>query len=134
MTNVEVRYSKKIKERGVFALKDFNVGEVIEVSPIILLPMEDQVSIEKTKLRLYYFDLTDTHFAIVLGYGSLYNHSYNSNARYNLSIKRKTMEIKAILPIKKGEEIFINYNWDPKDKTSLSDWFDPEFKDLSHKT
>ncbi len=130
MFSVEVRYSDKIKERGVFALKNIKKGEIIEVSPLLLLPMSDKEHIEKTKLRLYYFDLTNKHFAIVLGYGSMYNHSYDSNAIYDLKAKKQIMEIKAVKDIKKDEEVYINYNWHPTDKTPLSGWFDPEFKDL----
>ena len=32
------------------------------------------------------------------------------------------MTIKTIKPIKKGEELFVNYNADPNDKTKV--WFD----------
>ena len=131
MKNIEVKVSDKIKQRGVFAVEDFKKGEIVEICPLLLLPIEDMKHINKTKLKYYYFDLTKRHFAIVLGYGSLYNHSYKANARYILSARDKTMTIKAIENIKKGEEIFINYNWTPDDQTPLSTWFDPEFKDKS---
>jgi hypothetical protein len=84
--------------------------------------------IKKTKLYYYYFEYSNSHFAIVLGYGSLYNHSYTPNARYLYDYKNKTFIIKAIKNIKKDEEIFFNYNYYPNDKTQLGDWFPKDDK------
>ncbi|MFM8476053.1 MAG: SET domain-containing protein-lysine N-methyltransferase [Planctomycetaceae bacterium] len=47
--------------------------------------------------------------AIALGFGSLYNHSYSPNARYD-DVGRQIKEYKALRDIQKGEEITINYN------------------------
>lgn len=109
--------------QGVFANKDFKKGETIEIVPLLLLPMQDFEHIKKTKLYYYFFEYTNSHFAIALGHGSLYNHSYTPNARYLYNFKNKQFKIKAIKDIKEGEEIFINYNYYPDDKTPLGDWF-----------
>lgn len=67
------------KGRGVFAQRNFKKGEVIETCPVIVLPAKEIDSLELTQLYNYYFawgpDSKDG--AIALGYGSLYNHSYN---------------------------------------------------------
>lgn len=131
MNKVKVKLSKGINQRGVFALKNIAKSELIEKCPLILLPMAEMKIIDKTTLKYYYFELTDKNFAIVLGYGSLYNHSYDANAIYHLSAREKIMKISAVKDIGKGEEIFINYNWRPDNKTPLTKWFDPNFKDLS---
>lgn len=112
------------KGRGVFAQQNFKKGEVIETCPVIVLPAEEIDSLELTELYNYYFawgpDSKDA--AIALGYGSLYNHSYNPNARYYKDFENGLLKYVCIRDIQKGEEITINYNCDPEDKTPV--WFD----------
>lgn len=112
------------KGRGVFAQQNFKKGEVIETCPVIVLPSEEIDSLELTELYNYYFawgpDSKDA--AIALGYGSLYNHSYNPNARYYKDFENGLLKYVCIRDIQKGEEITINYNCDPEDKTPV--WFD----------
>lgn len=105
------------------AEEDIKKGSTIEVVPLLLMSMKEFDLIKQTKLYYYFFEYTNNHFAIALGYGSLYNHSYDPNARYLYSYKNKQLIIKAIKDIKKGEEIFFNYNYYPDDKTPLEDWF-----------
>lgn len=111
------------KGSGVFAKKDFKKGTIIEVSPLILIPIDEFDLIKKTKLYYYYFEYSNSHFAIALGYGSLYNHSYTPNARYLYDYTNKKIIYKAIKNIKKNDEIFINYNYYPNNKSPLEDWF-----------
>ncbi|WP_292391722.1 SET domain-containing protein [Methanosarcina sp. UBA5] len=112
------------KGRGVFAQRNFRKGEVIEICPVIVLPAEEIDSLELTQLYNYYFawssDSKDA--AIALGYGSLYNHSYNPNARYYKDFKNGLLKYICIRDIQENEEITINYNCDPEDKTPV--WFD----------
>lgn len=122
MLKIITKQSKKIKGRGVFAKEVIKKGELIEIAPLLLMPMSEFEHIKKTKLYYYFFEYSNSYFAIALGYGSLYNHSYNPNARYYYNYS-KELEIYAIKDIKKGEEILFNYNWDPNDKTPLGDWF-----------
>ena len=112
------------KGRGVFAQRNFKRGEVIETCPVIVLPPEEIDSLELTQLYNYYFswgpDSKDA--AIALGYGSLYNHSYSPNARYYKDFENSLLRYICIRDIQKDEEITINYNCDPEDKTPV--WFD----------
>ncbi len=124
MHKIEVKQSKEIKGRGVFATADIKKGEVIETIPLILMEKEEFKEIKKTKLYYYYFEYSDKNpFAIALGYGSLYNHSYTPNSRYLYDYKNDLLIVKAIKDIKKGDEIFFNYNYYPNDKTPLGSWF-----------
>jgi SET domain-containing protein len=58
--------------------------------------------------------------AVALGYGSLYNHSYQPNARYD-DESGQTKVFRAIRDIAPGEEIVVNYNGEPGDETPV--WF-----------
>jgi len=99
--------------RGVYCSKFIPEGEIIEICPVLVLPKKDLEQIRDTKLYNYYFIWGDQDeaIAIILGFGSLYNHSYLPNAEY--------YPLKDILP---GDEILINYNGNPEDKTKV--WFD----------
>ena len=126
--------------RGVFAVTGIKQGEIIERCPIIETPVKDYSHLRKTELKSYYFlwnrvkakgdqnlwskkskvKIKDKKAAIALGYGSLYNHSYQPNATYKKKFKEKVIDFIAICPIKKGEEITVNYNLgDPTNTSSL---------------
>lgn len=122
---VFVNQSKTIKGMGVFAAEPIKKNEVIEVCPLILVPMKDFEYIKKTKLYYYYFEYSKEFFAVALGYCSLYNHSYTPNAKYTFNYKKKTITVVALKNIPANEEIFFNYNWIPTDKSPLGDWFTP---------
>ncbi len=112
----------KGKGRGVFALRDFKKGELIERCPVLVIPGRHSQDILKTKLDHYAFDWDNDDLALVLGYGMIYNHSYSPNAKMIHNIGTRKSDVLAITPIKKGEEILVNYNGMPKDKSPL--WFD----------
>jgi SET domain-containing protein len=111
--------------RGVFAKCDISPERIIEYCPVIEISAEHVPKLMMTNAVDYYFMWGDnlSAGAIALGYGSLYNHSYHSNATFCRKLKDKTIEIKAIRNIKKGEEITINYNGDPDDTTPLSEHY-----------
>jgi SET domain-containing protein len=108
----------KGKGRGVFALKFIPKGTIIERVPIIVLPSKAFVKGMKNKhLNLYFFIWGPDKVAMSLGYGSIYNHSYEPNARYIYG--RDTLSYKALRDIRPGEEIVINYNYFPKCKDPM---------------
>ena len=111
-----------IHGRGVFALKDFQPGEVIEVCPVLVLSAEDTRVLDKTEVYNYYYSWQDGGSALALGYGSLYNHSYTPNAVREKDFKNDQIVIRAHTPIRKGEEITHNYNGDPTNQKKV--WFE----------
>lgn len=111
----------KGKGRGVFATEDIKSGEVVEVAPIIVLKHEDFVDTRWNLLFEYYFWL-DHEVVLALGYGSMYNHSMESNAEYKIDTKKKSITFTTIKDIKKGEEIFFNYKGSSSSKSPL--WFE----------
>jgi len=110
--------------RGMFTTKNISKGTVIEVSPVVVLTPKERKTIEKTLLFHYVFEWGNDKksAAMALGYISLYNHSYDANCEYEMEFGKKLMTIKTVRNIKKGEELFINYNAKPDDKTKV--WFD----------
>jgi len=124
--HVVVGLSERLGEnqRGVFANKLIKQGQIIEVAPALVIPKSQSESVEMTTLSDYVFEWGDDgeSLAIALGYGSLYNHSYSPNAEYCQDFDAKLFEITALKDIQKGEEININYNGEPEDKTPL--WFE----------
>ncbi|MBV9963057.1 MAG: SET domain-containing protein-lysine N-methyltransferase [Parafilimonas sp.] len=110
--------------RGMFTTKNISKGTIIEVSPVVVLTPKERKTIEKTLLFHYVFEWGNDKksAAMALGYISLYNHSYDANCEYEMEFGKKLMTIKTVRSIKKGEELFINYNAKPDDKTKV--WFD----------
>ncbi|MEK7550831.1 MAG: SET domain-containing protein [Patescibacteria group bacterium] len=106
--------------RGVFALKEFGVGEIIEDCPVINITPNERKRVEKTIFNYYIYPWRSTRSgSLVLGCGSLYNHSFDPNADWKQNFKSETMVYRALRSIKKGEEITVNYNGEPDDKTPL---------------
>jgi SET domain-containing protein len=112
--------------RGVFTNKSFAKGEVIEVCPMIVFSKKDRNQIDDTFLYEYYFEWgkNQTKGALALGFGSIYNHSYQPNARYEPDFDLNIMEYIAVRDIAAGEEITTNYNYDPDDSTPV--WWEKQ--------
>ena len=108
----------KGKGRGVFAKQAIDKGTVIERVPVLLVPIADLVGgLENPTLKTYFYHWNAKNVAVCLGYGSLYNHSFEPNARYVHGTKQ--MIYQALRDIAKGEEITINYNFTPDDTTPM---------------
>ena len=113
---------------GVFAARAFAEGELIERAPVLLAPVEQAAACPA--LAPYAFMWSDTHVALTLGFGSLYNHSYEPNAEYADEAAPRgaagrdappghagggAKRFTALRDIAAGEEITVNYNGDPDD-------------------
>ena len=116
-SNIYIKKSEKGGKlgRGVFASKDFTVGEIIELSPYI----EDDIENFKGVMRDYVFKKDDKAIA-VLGYVSLCNHMDEPNALWKIIDSNFVIIARYI--IKKDEEIFISYGngyWDSRNLEKL---------------
>lgn len=109
--------------RGVFTKENIKANTVIEISPVIALSVNDRAIVEQTKLFDYIFEWGKSKrlCCVALGYVSLYNHDYEANCRYWMDYEENSMTIETVREIKKGEELTINYNAEPDDKTEV--WF-----------
>ena len=112
------------KGRGVFTNENIRSKSIIEISPVIVLPAKDRKTVDQTLLHDYIFEWGDTRrqACIALGYVSLYNHSFTSNCEYEMDYEYQLITIRAVRSIKKGEELFINYNGTWNDTRPL--WFE----------
>lgn len=107
--------------RGVFATCDIPKGTLLHEAPVISYPNEQHQYIEQTLLADYAFEYGIGQSAILLGYGMLFNHSYEPNATYEINFRNQTFDFFAYKDIKAGEEICINYNGEVDNQDQL--WF-----------
>ena len=105
--------------RGVFARQFIPDGTIIERVPMIVFS-EKELETEEgfSALYNYCFEWGPGMLALALGYGSIYNHSYSPNARYD-DVSQRTKVYTAIKDISAGEEITINYNGDPDNQSPM---------------
>jgi SET domain-containing protein len=116
---VEVRRAGR-KGRGVFARRPIRKGEVIERTPVLVLPAGEAEGRDSWEgLSAYCFEWGRGTWAMALGYGSLYNHSYSPNARYDDEEAGRAKVFTALRDIRPGEEVTVNYNGDPADRTPV---------------
>jgi hypothetical protein len=105
-TGVEVKMSPTGAGRGVFATRRFEEGEEIERCPMLIAEPDRGDDLE-SGAEGYVFGWGNGRTALALGYGSLYNHAYDSNAT-TLETDDELV-VTATRPIDVGDEIYINY-------------------------
>ena len=112
------------KGRGVFTNEIIDANVIIEESPVIVMSTADRFLLDKTLLHDYIFEwgVNKDKCCMALGFVPVYNHSYKSNCEYFMDYEDESIQIKTIRPIKKGEELTINYNGDWDDNKKI--WFD----------
>ncbi len=114
--------------RGVVALTDLEAGQLIERSPVLVIPPGDRAAVDSTTVFTYVFmwehgtteeDLYQHQgrSAIALGYTSLLSHSYTPNCSFVRHIDDLVIDVYADRAIKAGEELTIDYQ--------MTLWFDP---------
>lgn len=107
---------------GVFTKKAFKKNDCIETASVLHIPY---TNVENTPVLNYVFsnpyEGNEDDTLIVLGYGSMYNHSKTPNITYEYDNETDLMYYKAIRNIRAGEELFLDYGgswWDTRpDKT-----------------
>jgi uncharacterized protein len=114
--------------RGVVALKDLKSGQLVERSPVLIIPESDRSIIDGTVIFTYVF-MWEHHTveedlyshrgrsAIALGYTSLLSHSYEPNCIFIRHIDELLIDVFAKRAIRAGEELTIDYQ--------MTLWFDP---------
>lgn len=109
--------------RALFAIRDIEEGEIICTCEVLVLNQIDTKKVNDTELKWYTFtyDLEKGIDCLVLGDGEIFNHDDNANVSYELINLngRSQMQFRAIKPIKKDSQLFIDYNADVKDKKDV---------------
>jgi len=114
--------------RGVAALRQIRSGELIERSPVIVIPESDRAAVDASTVGMHIFmwehgttgeDLYSGRgrAAVVLGFASLLNHSAEPNCRLVRHIDALAMDVIALRDIPAGEELRFDYN--------MTLWFEP---------
>jgi len=99
--------------RGIFAERDINEGDIVEVSPCLVFNKKDEWTIQETELKMYVFSDERGGSVLALGIGSLFNHSKRPNVTYFYNNNTNTVVFTATRKISKGTQLFINYGYDP---------------------
>lgn len=107
-----VEYSKK--KNGsycVLAKTQFAKGEIVEIAPIIFVGPETK-AVPRLNNYIFEIDHQKQIYGVVLGYGSLYNHSSTPNITFAYSKENRQMYFIAARTISAGEELNIDYGKD----------------------
>lgn len=109
--------------RGVFSSSPIPKGSIIEIAPVLVIPGAQRENLDQTIIHDYYFIWgdEDQQAALILGNGSIYNHSFDPNAEYRADFAGQTMSFFALENIEAGIEITVNYNGNPDGKGKF--WF-----------
>jgi uncharacterized protein len=114
------------KGKGVFTFKAIKANTIIEIAPVIVMPLKEKKQLDKTLLHNYIFmwGYKSEQVAMALGYVPIYNHSYNSNCEYEMNIEDQTITITTVKNIAANVELTINYNGNFNDDAKI--WFNAE--------
>jgi SET domain-containing protein len=109
---------------GVFTSAPIAKNTIVEESPVVVMSHRERQLLDQTLLHDYIFEWGDKSdkCCMALGYVPLYNHSYESNCEYEMEFGNKIIRVRAMRDIRKGEELFINYNGTYNDGKRV--WFD----------
>jgi uncharacterized protein len=110
---IRIGYSP-IEGRGLFATRHLRPGAVVEVAPVLIVPVEQVDLVDETLLRWYVFDWDGEAHALVLGKASLCNHSSEPNVELVLDDGEQgpVAELTVSRPVRRGEELLLDYGPD----------------------
>ena len=116
------------KGRGVFAGRAFVQGEVVESCPVIPYdPLPDRRLPQEIRRIVFgwgaFLGLQRRRPAIVLGYGSIYNHNNPASLRVEADGANRILRLVAVRDIGADEELTINYNSLGNGVSSDNTWF-----------
>jgi len=111
---------------GVFAADVIASDTVLEECPFISVAKEDC----DNPVNDYIFGLEEDDgeagngYALVLGYGSLFNHGAPHNTEYWYDTDKNVFVFHTVRDVGRGEQLFIDYGtewWDSRDLTPLDE-------------
>ena len=108
---IEVKKTKRFG-RGLYASKNIRSSQLLFEDPVLILTATECRHNKHTIIERYQYDWNGGS-AIALGNGSLFNHSAEANVVFKQDYRRNKMVFKSTRPIKAGEQLFIDYGYDP---------------------
>lgn len=97
------------KERGLFATRDYNKGDTIEVCPTLIMVKDKIPSDNIIHEHLFQGNLKGNSL-LALGYCSIINHSKDKqNCTWHVAKDDTYIIVTALTDIKKGDELYSNY-------------------------
>ncbi len=97
--------------RGMFAGRRFIKGEIIEICPVVPVSRRFTKKCDGEVLEHYLFQWGRHGSAVILGYGSIYNHSSSPNASFRPRTAKLELVFRALRDIEIGEQILVDYEW-----------------------
>lgn len=123
-----VRDTGTPRGRGVFAARNFAVGELIETSLVVVVEARfEQLPGVLQRMVFSWRDADGSRevHGLALGCGSLYNGANPANVRYERDLIQAQIRFFAARDIARGEELTINYSaGDGSPATKDDAWFD----------
>lgn len=123
-----VRDTGTPRGRGVFAARDFAIGELIEISPVVVVeaPFEQLPTVlQRMVFSWRGADTAREVHGLALGCGSLYNGANPASVRFERDFLQAQVRFIAARDIARGEELTINYSTGDGSPVSKDDaWFD----------
>jgi len=108
-SKLEVKDSP-ISGRGVFATEDIIEGEVVEECHFLPITLADYKALENLQSIVHNFPTNKKNCVVVLGYGSIYNHSSGSpNAYWETDEENNLFRFIALTDISAGQEALVDY-------------------------
>ncbi|MGH7060636.1 MAG: SET domain-containing protein [Stellaceae bacterium] len=112
--HLEIR-EHPVRGRGIFAREPIAAGSLIEAAPVIVIPVHQCRTLDRTVMHDYYFHWDgdpdgEGRGALALGLVSLCNHSAQPRARVVRNFERRTLDLVALSAIEESEEVTIDYN------------------------
>jgi hypothetical protein len=125
---VYVKHTGTPKGRGVFAGRAFKLGEIVEACPVVLFDPLPSRELPLDIGRIVFgwgklLGLPRRRPAIVLGYGSIYNHGNPAGLRCEADAANSILRFVAIRDIEADEELTINYSSIGSGVSSDDTWF-----------
>jgi hypothetical protein len=125
---VEIRHTNSGKNLGVYALRNFRAGEVVEYAVLMMFGQRSKVLREMFKCYVFNMEKLSNKSgdALALGYGSLYNSANPANMRYEyVDAPRPLLKFVAVRDITKGQELSVNYSGENGSHESVGNpWFE----------
>jgi hypothetical protein len=110
-------------ERGLFAEKKYNKGDVIDNCPTIKIKHSDIDTVSRLHDYVFQSYNEEEDVLVAMGYCGMVNHSYEKqNATWEISKDDSTIKLYTIRDVYPGEEFYVNYGddyWDGRDMNEL---------------